>query len=236
MVRFPDAGEFRPVFSLGERRTGFGLLAITAGKPPMRPPSTIQRETRGKDGRTKPEQDGNKSGRPRGVSPQYRLDDRVKRLQESGSIALRQGRGAPHDLSRTPQLRQEIAGRHGLTDIVVREEFSGRTDHMGSLLQTSTRQRDIGGYRDIPAPYMFDDPIVGGVEPVFDYYQFYRPAGGNPHPGIGHQNNFKVITRSDAVNLLFDRTGIGIHENTGQTTNLTFHFDRRLFRISSIYR
>src|SRR5215510_2125667 len=58
---------------------------------------------------------------------------------------------------------------------------------------------------------MLDDPIVGRVEPSADDDQLDPIPRWNSHPRVRHQGHLEPMPFRDTVDLLLDRTAIGIN-------------------------
>jgi hypothetical protein len=63
---------------------------------------------------------------------------------------------------------------------------------------------------------VFDNPVIGRIEIVPYDFQFNPPLVRNPHPGVGHQGDIKLISTCDAVHLGFDWARISIDKNVQQ--------------------
>ncbi len=84
-------------------------------------------------------------------------------------------------------------------------------------------QRDIGGDDDVVGLDVIDDPVVGCVEPIVHDFEGEPFLIRGSHPRVGDQGHVETIPSGDAVDLLFDRTRIGIYKNVQQTKSPAFN-------------
>ncbi len=149
-----------------------------------------------------------------------RLDDLVEFLKEPRPVALLQRWWPAGDFTGASQLFQEVAGRHGLADVVIGEGSPGCPQDPGAGLDAAARERDIGRDDYVQGLHVLDDPIVGGVESTVDDFERDPRLVGSSHPRVGHQRDLESVPTCDAVDLLFHWTGIGIDIDVQQMTFL----------------
>ncbi len=152
------------------------------------------------------------------------MDFLVELLKKTRSVSLRERRRPSYYLSRTTKLCQQVPSRKRLTDVDFRERFPGRTKYIRASLKATVRQRNVSGDHNVVRLHVFDNPIVGCIRSIPHELQRYQRLNRHSHPRICHHGDFKVISTSDAVHLLLDRTSIGIDEDVQQTKILCGEF------------
>lgn len=149
------------------------------------------------------------------------LDDFVEALQKAGAVTFFQRRRSAGDLAGIAQFRQQVPGRHGLSDIVLGKRLPGCPDDARSLLQAPAGERDIGGDHNIVGLDVRDNPVVGRIGTGTHNLKHDVRLAGNAHPGVGDQRDIQAVTAGDAIDFLLDRTGIGIDEDMQHTEDLS---------------
>ena len=138
------------------------------------------------------------------------LNRLLELLQEPRAIALLERRRAACPLSGLTQVRQQLACRKGVTDVVLRKRPAARAHDSSASFETAARKRNVGSDDDVVGLDLLDDPVVSCVERTADDLEHDARIVRNSHPGVGHESHIQAVSASDSVHLFLDRARVCI--------------------------
>src|ERR1035437_1571097 len=139
----------------------------------------------------------------------------IERRQKRRAVARCERFGTAGHFARRTQIGHQISNRQRHSDRLLRKRLAVRRDHLGAGFHASARQRDIGCNDDIAFSRALGDPVIGGVHPGTRRDALDQRVLRHPNEIAGDHADGQVIAGGDAVDFVFDRTGVGVDIDAG---------------------
>ena len=87
--------------------------------------------------------------------------------------------------------------------------------NLGAGFDAAAGQRDVGGDDDIAFAGALGDPVVGGIHSGTRRDPLDQGIGRHPDEIAGHHADRQAMPGGNAVDFVFDRTGVGVDIDAG---------------------
>ena len=134
-------------------------------------------------------------------------------MKKAGTVPFCKRRGSARNLTNQTQFREQVTRSEGCADVFGRERLSCDSKHVCPFPYATCGEGDVTRNHDVIRLHVFDDPVVSSVQSLINNLQDHSRFIGETHARSGDEGDPEIVSPRDLVDLMFNRTSIGIYIN-----------------------